>query len=308
MEKNSKICIAGHKGMLGHAIWALLEKKGYSNLIGCDLPEVDLCDQKTATTFFEAERPQYVFFLAAVAAGIEYKKNHPADMMMKNTQMITNMMDCVHKFEVKKTLNICSALIYPKSASIPYKEEDMTHVDVDLIDTPYALAKVAGLQLAKYYKQQYGCDIITAVPCNFFGPFAPFEGDRAGVVPSLVARISNAAEEKKPEVEVWGTGNACRDLLNVNDVADACVFLMENETKYDFLNIGRGEEYTIKEVATTIKNVVGYEGNLYFNTERPEGRPHMMMDNSRLSSMGWKPKMDLKASIENTYLWYKDHH
>ena len=304
MEKNSRICIIGHKGMLGHAIWDLLEKKGYTNLIGCDLPEVDLCNHSSIVNFFEANRPDYIFFLAAVAAGIEYKKSHPADMLQKNLQMIANTFECIHNFEVKKTLNICSALIYPKDAPIPLTEKDATYVDVGLIDTPYALAKVAGLQLSLYYKEQYGDDIITAVPCNFFGPFAPFEGDRAGVVPSLVARITKATEEKIPQVEVWGTGNACRDLLNVNDVADACVFLMENETKHEFVNIGRGCEYTIKEIAETIKKVTGYQGELFFNADRPEGRAHMMMNNERLASMGWEPKMNLEESIRNTYEWY----
>lgn len=305
MQKNDVIAILGHKGMLGHAIREKAAERGYSKIIGVDLPEMDLCNQKDVQEFFKIERPQYVFFLAAVAAGIEYKRTHPADILMKNLQMITNVINSANEQGCNKMLNICSALVYPQNAEIPLREEYAVYADMNLVDTPYALAKACGLQLAKYYNCQYGRKYITAVPCNFFGPFAPFEGDRAGVVPSLIARISQAKNEDKRAVEVWGTGNACRDLLGVCDVADACLFLMENEGTYDVFNIGSGHEYRIAEVAEVIKKVTGYEGELVYNADRPEGRQHMMMEPSRLFSMGWKPKNSLEESIRSTYEWYR---
>ncbi len=306
MEKKSRICIVGSKGVLGHAIWKELEGRGYMNLIGCDLPEVDLCNQSQAKLFFEKAKPEFVFFLAAVAAGIQYKKTHPVDMLLKNLQMITNVMELSYLNGCKKMINVCSALLYPSEAKIPLREEDATHANLDEIDTPYALAKAAGMQLARYYNQQHGMNYLTVVPCNFFGEFAPFDGDRAGVVPSLISKIHNAKINNIKKVEVWGTGNACRELLNSKDVANACVFLMNTDTNYDLINIGRGKEYTIRNVAETIKSVVGYKGILHFDLSKPEGRAHMQLNTDKLQSLGWRPQMDLKTSIEDTYNWYID--
>lgn len=304
MELSSKICVIGNKGMLGHAIWKQLTDKGYHNLIGCDLPEVDLCDQRAVEVFFEENKPDYVFFLAAVAAGIQYKKKYPADMLLKNLQMITNVMDNASKNGCRKMINVCSALLYPSEAAIPLKEEDAAYVNLGQIDTPYALAKAAGMQLARYYNKQYGLNFLTVVPCNFFGEYAPFEGDRAGVVSALIARFHNAKRNNLDRVEVWGTGNACREFLNSQDVASACIFLMNNGTQYDLINIGRGFEFTIREVAEMIKDVVGYEGELFFDAAKPEGRPHMQLNTDKLFELGWRPSMDLEASIRNAYEWY----
>lgn len=306
MDKNSKICVIGHKGMLGHAIWSTLQLEGYTNLIGCDRPEVDLCDQKMTLDFFDKERPEYIFFLAAVAAGIQYKKTHPVDMLLKNLQMITNVMESAHNTGCKKMINVCSALLYPSQASIPLHEEDATYANLGEVDTPYSLAKATGMQLARYYNQQYSDNILTVVPCNFFGEYAPFDGDRAGVVAALISRIHNAKINNIEQVEVWGTGNACRELLNSKDVANACIFLMNADTNYDLINIGRGKEYTIREVAETIKKVVGYDGNLFFDSTKPEGRAHMQLNTDKLFGLGWRPSMDLEESIRNAYTWYID--
>ena len=304
LDKNMKICIVGHKGMLGHALENLLRDNGYVNIVGCDLPEIDLCDQSQTIEFFVKEKPEYVFFLAAVAAGINYKKEHPATMMLKNMQIITNVMDGVFKSGCKRLLNVCSALVYPSRTEIPFREEAATHVNLNEVDSPYAVAKAAGMQLAQFYNKEFGLEFVTAVPCNFFGEYAPYDGDRAGVVSALISRMHQAKENKSDKVVVWGTGNACRDLLNSRDVASACVFLMENTLEYDIVNIGRGEEYTIREVAETIKKVVGYEGILEFDSTKPEGKLHMMMDIRRLTAMGWQPSMDLEDSIQNAYQWY----
>lgn len=304
MNVDSKICVAGSKGLLGHAIVGQLESEGYKNIIHCDRPEVDLCNQKETNSFFEIEKPEYLFFLAAIAGGIQFKKTYPADILLRNLQMITNVMDAAQRCGCIKMINVCSALLYPVEAQIPLNEEDATYANLGLIDTPYSLAKAAGMQLARNYNQQYGTRYLTVVPCNFFGEYAPFDGDRAGVVSALIARIHHAKVNNINRVEVWGTGNACREFLNSKDVASACIFLMNSDTKYDLINVGRGYEFTIREVAEVIKKVVGYEGELFFDASKPEGRPHMQLNTDKLFSLGWKPKMDLEESIRNAYEWY----
>lgn len=220
--------------------------------------------------------------------------------------MITNVMDGAHKNGCKKMINVCSALLYPSQATIPLREEDATYANLGEIDTPYSLAKATGMQLARYYNQQYGDNILTVVPCNFFGEYAPFDGDRAGVVAALISRIHNAKINNIDQVEVWGTGNACRELLNSKDVANACIFLMNTDTNHDLINIGRGKEFTIREVAETIKKVVEYEGNLFFDSTKPEGRAHMQLNTDKLFGLGWRPSMNLEESIRNAYTWYID--
>lgn len=304
MNLDSRICVVGSNGMLGHAICKQLSEKGYINIINCDRAEVDLCNQAETTRFFEERKPEYVFFLAAVAAGIQYKKNHPTEMLLKNLQMITSVMESARIIGCRRMINVCSALLYPSRAPIPIKEENATHVDLDEVDTPYSLAKAAGMQLARYYNKEFGMNYVTVVPCNFFGEYAPFDGDRAGVVSALVSRIHKAKLHGIEQVEVWGTGNACREFLNSQDVASACIFLMNNNTEYDLVNIGRGYEFSIREVAETIQKIVGYKGELFFDASKPEGRPHMQLNTERLFGMGWRPQMDLEASIKNTYEWY----
>ncbi len=305
MDKNAKICVIGHKGMLGHAIWRQLTEQGFTRLIGCDLPEVDLCSQRQTDGFFAREKPEYVFFLAAVAAGIQYKKTHPVEMLQKNLQIVTNVFSSAYAHGCRRMINVCSALLYPSEAQIPLREEDAVHANLHQVDTPYALAKAAGMQLARYYNQEYHTQYITVVPCNFFGEYAPFEGDRAGVVPSLIRRIHEAKIQNAPQVEVWGTGNACRELLNSKDVARACIFIMNHDQPTeDLINIGRGFEYSIREVAQMIQKLVGYEGELFFDASKPEGRQHMQLDTGRLKALGWKPEMDLEESIRDAYAWF----
>ena len=225
--------------------------------------------------------------------------------MLKNMQIITNVMDAVSKSGCRKMLNVCSALVYPTGTQIPFCEDATTHVNLNEVDSPYAVSKAAGMQLAKFYNKEFGMEYVTAVPCNFFGEYAPYDGDKAGVVSALISRMHQAKEKNLDKVIVWGTGNACRDLLNSRDVASACVFLMEHPSDYDIINIGRGKEYTIREVAETIKKVVGYEGLLEFDATKPEGKPHMMMNINRLETMGWQPSMSLEDSIQNAYQWYE---
>lgn len=306
MDLNSRICVAGSNGLLGHAIVKQLKDAGYKKIIKCDLPEIDLCNQSETDNFFKKECPEYLFFLAAVAGGIQFKKEFPADILLKNLQMITNVMNSGHRYGCKKMINVCSALLYPVEAEIPLKEDSTTYVNLGGIDTPYSLAKAVGMQLARSFNQQFGTKYLTVVPCNFFGEYAPFEGDKAGVVSALISRIHNAKVNNIDSVEVWGTGNVCREFLNSQDVASACIFLMKADCKFDLVNIGRGYEFTIREVAEAIKRIVGYEGSLFFNSSKPEGRAHMQLNTDRLFNLGWKPSMDLDSSIRNAYEWYKD--
>lgn len=306
MEKTSRICIVGDKGTLGHAIRRQLQREGYLNIISCDLPEVDCTSQAQVAAFFERERPEYVFFLAAISAGIEYKRKYPVEVMLKNLQMETNILQYSHEYKVKRLLNVCSALLYPSTAKIPFNEDDASFTNLNEIDTPYSLAKAAGFQLCTYYRKEYGEDFFTVVPCNFFGEYAAFDGERAGVVPSLIRKVIEAKEQGDTQVVVWGTGNACREFLNSRDVADACVYLMNNPLKYDLINIGRGHEFSIRETAETIAKIVGYTGELIFDATKPEGRLHMQLSTERLFSTGWKPSMNLEESIENAYNWYKE--
>ena len=304
MDKRSRICIIGDKGALGNAIKHQLKLEGYENILSCDLPEVDCTSQDAVEQYFADNKPEYVFFLAAISAGIEYKKKYPVEIMLKNLQMETNVLSCSHKYGCKRLLNVCSALLYPSSAPMPLKEEYATLTKLNEIDTPYSLAKAVGFQLCKYYKQEHGCDFFTVVPCNFFGEYAAFHGDKAGVVPSLIRRILEAKEQNLSEVVVWGTGNACREFLNSKDVASACIYLIKSDRTTDLVNIGCGHEYTIRETAQTIQKIIGYEGALVFDETKPEGRLHMQLDTSILFQMGWKPSMNLEESILDAYRWY----
>lgn len=304
MDKNSKICVVGNKGILGHAICGQLRAEGYENIILCDLPEVDCTCQADVKKFFMEHRPEYVFFLAAISAGIEYKRKYPVEVFLQNLQMETNILSCAHEYHVLRLLNVCSALLYPSTAVMPLNEKDAVFTNLNEIDTPYSLAKAAGFQLCQYYKSEYKDDFFTVVPCNFFGEYAAFEGDRAGVVPSLIHRINEAKIQKKPEVVVWGTGKACREFLNSKDVADACIWLMKNPTDDFLINIGRGHEFTIQQTAEMIKKVVGYEGKLVFDSSKPEGRLHMQLNTEKIFKTGWVPQMNLEESIQDAYQWY----
>lgn len=304
MEKNSRIYVCGHTGMLGTAIWDRLKTEGYQNVFGETQQALDLCDRQAVEKYFIEKKPEYVFFVAAVAAGINYKKAHSAEILLDNMEMITNIIPLSQKYGVKKIINVCSALFYPSDASIPIKEEEATKVFTREIDSPYALAKATGERLCNYYNMQYGTNFVTVVPCNFFGPKAPFTGDRAGVVPSIIRRMNEAKDTNQPEVVIWGTGNACREFLHVDDVADACIFIMNHDEEYKLINVGRGNENTIRETAELIKRVTGYQGELVFDATKPEGRQHMQLNVEKLMSLGWKPKYTLEESLDKTNKWF----
>ena len=307
MNKNDRICVIGHSGALGHAIRAQLEEQGYTDVVCCSRAEVDCTNQADVDKFFEKNKPDFVFFLAAISAGIEYKRKYPVEVLLQNMQMEMNVISSAHNHGVKRLLNVCSALLYPSTAAIPIEEKDATFTNLNEIDTPYSLAKAAGVQLCNYYRQEYNDDFFTVIPCNFFGEYAAFNGDKAGVVPSLIRRITEAKEQNIDTVTVWGTGRACREFLNSKDVASACIFLMNQEFEYPLINIGRGEEFSIRQIAETIRDMIGYEGKLFFDMDKPEGRLHMQLNTEKLFSLGWRPSMNLRESVEDAYRWFIEH-
>ena len=307
MNKNDKICVIGHSGALGHAIRSQLAEQGYTDVVCCSRAEVDCTNQADVDRFFEKNKPDFVFFLAAISAGIEYKRKYPVEVLLQNMQMEMNVISSAHNHGVKRLLNVCSALLYPSTAAIPIEEKDATFTNLNEIDTPYSLAKAAGVQLCNYYRQEYNDDFFTVIPCNFFGEYAAFNGDKAGVVPSLIRRITEAKEQNIDTVTVWGTGRACREFLNSKDVASACIFLMNQEFEYPLINIGRGEEFSIRQIAETIRDMIGYEGKLFFDMDKPEGRLHMQLNTEKLFSLGWRPSMNLRESVEDAYRWFIEH-
>ncbi len=304
MEINDKILVTGAKGQLGSAVVRNLKNKGYHNVIAVDYQELDLYDHAAVEAFFEKERPDYVFFYAAFIGGIEFKKEHPAEIFTKNMQMTLNVFENARKFGVRKLLNTATALVYPNDAPVPTPESCISQVKPAGPDAPYTLVKFSGKMLCDFYRSQYGCRFFTVIPCNFYGPNAPFEGNKAGVVPSLIRKMHEAKTNGSREIEVWGTGNAGRDFLAVDDVADACVFLMESYDGVGPVNIGSGKEITIKEAAEIIRTVTGFEGKLVFDASKPEGRQHMLLDTSLLNGLGWHPSHSFAESVKVAYDWY----
>lgn len=305
MEKHEKIYVAGHSGMAGSAILKQLKEEGYGNIVVRSHAELDLQDRAATLSFFEHEQPEYVFFAAGLVGGIEFKREHPLDMLNCNLRMTMNVLEAACGCHVKGFLNIGSILLYPQSDCEIYREEDIGRIDLQGIDAPYTLAKLTGAKLCEYYRQQYGFPAITVIPCNFFGEHAPMGSNKAGVIPALIERFHLAKECHDPQVVVWGTGNACREFLYSQDLAKACIFVM-NHAKDEFLyNVGSGGEITIREAAMTIKEVVNYPGEVVFDAGKPEGRQHMCLDSQRIHDLGWRAGTSFEEAVRNTYQWWR---
>lgn len=305
MEKHAKIYVAGHQGMAGSAILNQLKQKGYENIITRCHFELDLENMDAVLSFFETQQPEYVFFAAGLVGGIAYKRKYPLDILNKNLRMIMNVLEAAYRCRSKKVLNIGSILLYPQEDSQGSTEEDIGRICLEGTDAPYTLAKLAGEKLCEYYRIQYGFPAITVIPCNFFGEHAPIGNEKAGVIPALIERFHTAKEKDVGEVVVWGTGNACREFLYSQDLADACIFVMDHAEDEFVFNVGSGGEITIRDAAEIIKEVVGYQGNVIFDSSKPEGRQHMCLDSRRLRSLGWQAKTSFKEAVQNTYLWWR---
>ncbi|MDO9287287.1 MAG: GDP-L-fucose synthase [Thermodesulfovibrionales bacterium] len=306
MEYNSKIYVAGHRGLVGSAILRRLESEGYKNIIHRARKELDLTRQSAVEAFFEKEKPEYVFLAAAKVGGIHANSTYPAEFIYSNLMVQANVINAAHIYGVGKLLFLGSSCIYPRDCPQPMKEEYLLSGYLEPTNEPYAVAKIAGIRMCQSYNRQYGTNFISVMPTNLYGPNDNFDLMDSHVLPALIRKFHEAKVNDKPYVEVWGSGNPKREFLFVDDLADACLFLMENYDKKEIINIGTGEDVTVKELAETVKEVVGYGGEIRFDKTRPDGTPRKLLDVSRINSLGWKAKTPLREGIEKTYEWYKD--
>ena len=308
MNKDSKIYVAGHRGLVGSAIVRELNKKGYSNIIGKTHKELDLMDAVAVENFFKEEKPEYVFLAAAKVGGIYANSTYPADFIYENLQIQNNVIGNAHKYGVKKLMFLGSSCIYPKMCRQPIKEEYLLSGYLEETNEAYALAKIAGLKMCQYFNKQYGTNFISVMPTNLYGPYDNFHPEHSHVMPALIRRFHEAKVNGAKEVVVWGSGKPLREFLYSEDMADACIYLMENYEGNDFFNIGTGKEITIKGLAELIKEVVGYEGEIVWDSSKPDGTPRKLLDVSRLESQGWKYKMELKDGVKEAYEWYLENY
>ncbi|MCX0389371.1 GDP-L-fucose synthase [Clostridium perfringens] len=308
MNKNSKIYVAGHRGLVGSAIVRNLQEKGFNNIICRTHKELDLTNQNEVRKFFEEERPEYVFLAAAKVGGIHANNTYPADFIYENLMIQNNVIKAAHDFEVKKLLFLGSTCIYPKMAPQPIKEDYLLTGSLEETNEAYAVAKIAGLEMCKFFKRQYGDNFISCMPTNLYGPNDNFDLKNSHVLPALIRKFHEAKVNNSEFVEVWGTGKPLREFLYVDDMADACVFLMENYDGEQHVNIGTGVEVSIRELAETVKEVVGFEGELVFNTDMPDGTPRKLTTVDKLNGLGWKHKVDLNNGITMAYEWFLENY
>ena len=304
MEKSSRIYIAGHRGLVGSALVRNLESKGFTNIIKRTSKELDLRNQQAVQEFFKQERPEYVILAAAKVGGIHANNTYPAEFIYDNLMIQNNVIKAAHDFKVKKLLFLGSTCIYPKLAPQPIKEEYLLTGALEETNEAYAVAKIAGLEMCKFFKRQYGDNFISCMPTNLYGPNDNFDLQSSHVLPALIRKFHEAKVNHQPTVEVWGTGNPLREFIYVDDMADACIFLMENYDGEQHVNIGTGEEVSIRQLAETVKEVVGFEGELIFNTNMPDGTPRKLTTVDKLHALGWKHKVSLKDGIQLAYDWY----
>jgi GDP-L-fucose synthase len=304
MNTDSKIYVAGHRGLVGSAIVRNLKQRGYSNLVLKSRSEVDLCNQSAVNSFFDMEKPEYVFLAAAKVGGILANNSYPADFIRDNLLIQTFIIDAAHKNGVKKLEVLGSSCIYPKFAPQPMKEEHLLTGTLEPTNEWYAVAKIAGIKTAQAYRRQHKMHAISLMPTNLYGPGDNFDLQNSHVLPALMRKFHEAKLAHAPQVIVWGTGSPRREFLYVDDLADACVHLMLNYDSEEIVNIGVGEDVSIKGLAEMVGSVVGYKGELIFDKTKPDGTPRKLLDVSRLHALGWKAKVGLREGIERTYQWY----
>ncbi len=306
MEIDSKIYVAGHRGLVGSAIVRALEKRGFQNIITRTSAELDLRRQSDVEAFFEQERPDYVFVAAAKVGGILANDSYPAEFLYENLMIEANVIHSAHTARVKKLLFLGSTCIYPKLAPQPLKEEYLLTGPLEPTNEWYAVAKIAGIKLCQAYRKQHGDNFISAMPTNLYGEGDNFDLASSHVMPALIRKFHEAKMASAPTVTIWGSGKPLREFCHVDDCADASLFLMESYDGYDIVNIGWGEDLSIEELALIIKAAVGFEGSLTFDPSKPDGTPRKLVDTSKIESLGWKPKIPLAAGIKHTYSYYLD--
>ncbi len=301
MEKGEKIYVAGHRGMVGSAIVRRLEKEGFTNIVVRTSQELDLKNQSAVEKFFAQEKPDYVFLAAAKVGGILANNTYRGEFLYDNLMIQSNVIHQSYVNKVKKLLFLGSSCIYPKLAPQPLKEETLLSGFLEETNEPYAIAKIAGIKMCENYRRQYGSNFISAMPTNLYGPNDNYDLKTSHVLPALIRKFHEGKESKSPEVVVWGSGSPLREFMHVDDMADACVFLMKNYNDLDFVNVGSEEELSIKDLANLIKKIVGYEGQIKWDSSKPDGTPRKLMDGSKLKSMGWTPKIKLEKGIAAEY-------
>lgn len=307
MDKASKIYIAGHRGLVGAAILRKLQDEGYSNLIYRTHRELDLARQEAVERFFAQERPDYVFLAAAKVGGILANSTYPADFIYQNLAIETNLIHASQLLGIKKLLFLGSSCIYPKFCPQPMKEEYLLSDYLEPSNEPYAVAKIAGIKMCQAYNRQYGARFVSVMPTNLYGPNDNFDLETSHVLPALLRKFHEAKIEGKKEVEIWGTGTPRREFLHVDDLADACIYLMNHYDGSEIVNIGTGKDISIRDLAELIAKIVGFEGALAFDPSKPDGTPEKRLDVSRLTALGWQPKIPFEEGIRQTYRWYLKH-
>ena len=306
MNKTDKIFVAGHRGLVGSAIVRNLESKGYTNIVKRTHKELDLTNQAAVYDFFAQEKPDVVVLAAAKVGGINANNTTPAEFAYENMQIQCNVINAAHVNKVKKLLFLGSTCIYPRMAPQPIPEDALLTGPLEVTNEAYAIAKISGLEMCKFYKRQYGDDFISCMPTNLYGPHDNYDLAGSHVMPAMIRKFHDAKVNGAKSVELWGTGSPLREFLYVNDMADACVFLLENYSGEQHVNIGTGKEVTIKELAETVKKTVGFEGEIVWNTDMPDGTPRKLTDVTKLHNLGWTHKVELEEGVKLAYDWFKD--
>lgn len=308
MNKSAKIYVAGHRGMVGSAIVRKLESEGFTNLVFKTSAQLDLRDQSAVNNFFAEEKPEYVFLAAAKVGGIVANNTYRADFLYDNLMIASNIIKAAHAFKSEKLLFLGSSCIYPKLAPQPLKEEYLLSGYLEPTNEPYAIAKIAGIKLCEEYRNQYNCNFISAMPTNLYGPNDNYDPQNSHVLPALIRKFHEAKVSGEKQVTLWGTGSPKREFLHVDDLAEACLFLMDEYNESQFLNVGVGEDLSILELAQLIKKIVGFEGEIVHDTSKPDGTPRKLMDVTRINDLGWKAKISLEEGIKSVYEEFKSKH
>ncbi|GGO35224.1 GDP-L-fucose synthase family protein [Deinococcus humi] len=307
MQLTDRIYVAGHGGLVGSALIRRLKADGYTNILTCGSRELDLRDQGATRAFFEAERPQYVFLAAAKVGGIHANSTRPAEFLYDNLMIAANVIHAAHVTGVRKLLNLGSTCIYPRDAAQPLREDALLTGPLEETNRAYAVAKIAAIELCDQYRAQYGSDFVSAMPTNLYGPGDNFDLMGSHVLPALIRKMVDAREAGTPTVSVWGSGTPLREFLHVDDLADACLFLMQHVSEPGPINVGTGQDLSIREVAEQIRAVVGYAGELAFDASKPDGTPRKITDVSRIHAMGWHHRIALDEGLRSTVEWYLAH-
>ena len=307
MDREAKIYVAGHRGLVGGAIVRRLQAEGFDNLVTRTSAELDLREQQAVRDFFAEEQPEYVFLAAAKVGGILANDTYPAEFIYDNLMMEANVIDAAWRNGVKKLLFLGSTCIYPKLAPQPLKEEYLLTGPLEPTNEWYAVAKIAGIKLCQAYRRQYGADFISAMPTNLYGPGDNFDLEKSHVMPAMIRKFHEAKVRGDATVTLWGTGTPRREFLHVDDMADACVFLMQHYSGEEIVNIGTGTDLPIAELAEKVRSVVGFEGEIVWDTSKPDGTPRKLVDTSKINAMGWQPKIPLEEGIRQTYAWFLEH-